>query len=243
MFNLGTKSGSGWIMFAVVCAAAILSIALPSSRTAAGGIGNWTLVSVQGTVTVDGDAVGAPNLKLAQGTLLETGSDGKAVLTRPGDSITVYPNSRMAIPRTDNGEEAGVMQMLGKLLFRMESRESRDFEVKTPYLAAAIKGTTFTVEVNGEDAAVEVAEGSVLVSSNRSGQSAYVGPGERASVSSDHADSVQLSDDDGIESGGEGVRDGTSDSRADDGADDSSGKSGSSDGSNSGSDDNGSGDH
>ena len=87
-----------------------------------------------------------------------------------------------------------VLQSLGKLLFRMESRESRDFKIDTPYLAAAIKGTTFTVEVDDDDAAVEVSEGSVLVTANRSGQSAYVGAGERAEVGGDRGDAVQVSD-------------------------------------------------
>jgi len=99
----------------------------------------------------------------------------------------------MSMPVSDNGEDPGVLQTLGKLLFRMESRESRDFKIETPYLAAAIKGTTFTVEVDNDDAAVEVSEGSVLVTSNRSGQSAYVGAGERADVGGDGGDAVQIS--------------------------------------------------
>lgn len=166
--------------------------------------GSWMVASTEGAVTIDGQAAGAPVSAIGPGAVIETGADGNVVLTRPGDSITVYANSKMSVPAADNGGEAGILQTLGKLLFRMESRESRDFKIETPYLAAAIKGTTFTVEVDDDDAVVEVEEGSVIVTANRSGQSAYVGPGERASVS---GDSVNVSDDgdddgDGIESDG-----------------------------------------
>jgi ferric-dicitrate binding protein FerR (iron transport regulator) len=166
----------------------------------AGEAGNWVVTSAEGAVTIDGKAAASPAAAIGPGAVIETGADGNVVLTRPGDSITVFANSKMSVPEVAGGGEPGILQTLGKLLFRMESRESRDFEIETPHLAAAIKGTTFTVEVDGADAVVEVSEGSVLVTANRSGQSAYVGPGERVSVGGDKGDSVRVSrnrDDDG----------------------------------------------
>ena len=68
---------------------------------------------------------------IGQGAVIETGADGHAVLTRPGDSITVFPNSRFSVPQVDDGNEPGILQSLGKLLFKMESRESRDFKIET----------------------------------------------------------------------------------------------------------------
>lgn len=153
----------------------------------------WTIASTEGAVTVNGQVAGSPAPTVGPGTVIETGADGKVVLTRPGDNITVYPNSRMSVPVASDGEEAGILQTLGRLMFRMESRESRDFEVKTPYLAAAIKGTTFAVDVNNDAAEVDVSEGSVLVTANRSGNSAYVGPGQRAVVGDGRGDSVSVS--------------------------------------------------
>lgn len=180
-------------------AAAVFSLTAVFEAEAAEA-GNWAVASTEGAVTIDGNAAGSSVATVGPGAVIETGMDGNVVLTRPGDSITVFPNSKMSVPAGDKGGEPGILQTLGKLLFRMESRESRDFRVDTPYLAAAIKGTTFTVEVDDDDATVEVEEGSVLVTANRSGQSAYVGAGERASVGGDSGDSVQVSesrDDDG----------------------------------------------
>jgi ferric-dicitrate binding protein FerR (iron transport regulator) len=174
---------------------AIFVVALAAVFNAeAGESGAWVLATVEGTVDIDGKTAGSMGATIDQGSVIETGADGNVVLTRSGDSITMFPNSKMSVPASDNGEDPGVLQTLGKLLFRMESRESRDFKIETPYLAAAIKGTTFTVEVEDNDAAVEVSEGSVLVTANRSGQSAYVGAGERANVRGGGGDAVQVSE-------------------------------------------------
>lgn len=188
--------------------------------------GSWAVASMEGAVSIDGNAAGTSVSAIGPGSVIETGADGNVVLTRPGDSITVFPNSKMSVPANPTGGEPGILQTLGKMLFRMESRESRDFEIKTPYLAAAIKGTTFTVEVDDNDATVEVEEGSVLVTSNRSGQSAYVGPGERARVSGDNGDSVKISgdrNDDGDDNEAESEKESDDDGRSDDGRSDDGG--------------------
>jgi uncharacterized cupin superfamily protein len=188
---------------AIVFVAAFVTALAIVSKAEAGEPGAWVVASAEGAVTIEGKAAGSMGATIGLGTVIETGADGSVVLTRPGDSITIFPNSTMSVPEVAGGAEPGVLQTLGKLLFRMESRESRDFNIETPYLAAAIKGTTFTVEVDDDDAVVEVLEGSVLVTANRSGQSTYVGAGERAGVAGDRGDAVQVSktrNDDGEES-------------------------------------------
>lgn len=182
---LGKRSVTGALCLA---AAAGFVAAAHAAET-----GPWHLAAVDGEVTLDGRAVTVPGVALATGAVLRTGGDGTAVLTRPGDSITLFANSSMAIPAEGASAEPGILQTLGRLLFRMESRESRDFEVHTPYLAAAVKGTTFTVEVAAGNADVSVEEGSVLVVANRSGFAAYVGAGQRASVGEGREDSVTVS--------------------------------------------------
>ena len=195
MFNPVTISLMARKGRAIALATAILVPTTTAFVAEAAEGGSWVVASAEGAVSIDGTAAGASVKAVGPGSVIETGADGNVVLTRPGDSITVLPNSKLSVPANATGGESGILQTLGKLLFRMESRESRDFEIKTPYLAAAIKGTTFSVEVDDDDATVEVEEGSVLVTANRSGQSTYVGPGERASVSGDNGDSVKVSDD------------------------------------------------
>ena len=203
MFNpvrILTVARKGGAIALVSAAAIALTVVFQAE---AGEAGSWVVELADGAVTIDGQAAAGAALTVGPGALIETGADGNVVLTRPGDSITVFPNSKMSVPVSGNGGEPGILQTFGKLLFRMESRESRDFEVETPYLAAAIKGTTFTVEVDENAAVVEVSEGSVLVTASRGGESAFVGAGRRASVGGRSGKSVQISessDDDGKKS-------------------------------------------
>lgn len=203
---------------------AIFVVALAAVFNAeAGEPGAWILATVEGTVDIDGKAAGSTGAAIDQGSVIETGAHGTVVLTRSGDSITMFPNSKMSVPVSNDGSDPGILQSLGKLLFRMESRESRDFKIETPYLAAAIKGTTFTVEVEDNDAEVEVSEGSVLVTANRSGQSAYVGAGERANVRDGGGDAVHVSEiGDALDDGGSVTE--TNLDKLDDSATDSSGE-------------------
>ncbi len=178
--------------------AALLVLGFDSARAQTAG-GHWTVSAVDGTATItshggEGFAVsrGQP---VGANTTIVTDEDGTVVLTRRGDSITVYPNSRMTVPADAGTEELGILQSLGTLLFRMETRESRDFEVNTPYLAATIKGTTFTVVVERTLATVSVAEGMVLVAPVYGARSEVVHPGWTATVRTGR-DSVQLTESD-----------------------------------------------
>lgn len=178
-----------------VLAAALAAILSLSASAEAGG-GPWTVVFVEGAAKLITGGGAAEALVAGQpvtgGVAIATSEDGRVVVARRGDSITVLPNSRMTIPPHSGEEGSGVLQSLGRLLFRMESRESRDFEVKTPHLAAAIKGTIFTVDVDADESAVSVSEGVVLVTANASGDSVHVGAGQRVRVNRNSPGEVQL---------------------------------------------------
>jgi hypothetical protein len=166
-------------------AAALMLLAFVSARAQTAG-GHWTVSAVDGTATITGHGsegfAASRGQPVVAGTTIATDDDGTVVLTRRGDSITVYPNSQMTVPASTGTEELGILQSFGTLLFRMETRESRDFEVKTPYLAATIKGTTFTVTVGKASAAVSVTEGMVLVEPVFGGRREMVYPGWTATV-------------------------------------------------------------
>ncbi len=83
----------------------------------------------------------------------------------------------------DDGVRTKIVQAMGSLLFKVEKRANQHFEVETPYLAAVVKGTTFTVSVDGETSAVHVVEGAVEVTALATGQVGLVKPGYTAVVS------------------------------------------------------------
>lgn len=161
---------------------------LPLGSALAAEAQAWRATEVQGEVTVQQGE--APPAALMEGRGLEPG-DGVAtaaaarvVLTRGASTITVGPNARMEIPAGgDDGVRTRIVQAMGSLLFRVEKRASQHFEVDTPYLAAVVKGTTFTVSVDEGTSAVHVVDGAVEVKALATGQVGMVKPGYTAVVS------------------------------------------------------------
>jgi hypothetical protein len=176
------------LQFGALAAVLVASISwFPQGGSFAGETQGWTVTEIRGDAKM---RVGeGPWRDLARGHVLvprselETAKNGRIVLAKGGDMITVSPNSRMVIPaHRDGGIVANIFQSLGTLLFKMEPRPEREFRVQTPFLAAAIKGTTFTTTVDGEGASVHVVEGSVEVTAIDTGQAALVFPGQTATV-------------------------------------------------------------
>ncbi len=103
------------------------------------------------------------------------------------------PNSDLKLgDNQGNRLFTNILQSLGTLLFQVEKNPRQKFQVTTPYLAATVKGTTFTVSVRPEGAAVHVTNGAVQVAA-RSGQRAViVRPGQTGSVSSKPGAEVEI---------------------------------------------------
>ncbi len=163
----------------------------------AGNTDPWTVSEVNGKVWVDHDGTGWQALKtgtvLKRASRVKTGMGGRAVLKRPGDSIAISPNSRFRIPTSDEkGAVAHFVQTLGTLLFKVKSRPDDPFNVRTPYLAAVIKGTTFTVTVDAEGAALHVSSGAVEVTSVLDGVIALIRSGQTAAVSATPGTSMRV---------------------------------------------------
>ena len=101
----------------------------------------WMVTGVTGKARVlTGDTAWtelAKGMVLRPGSRVETGSDGRISLVRPGDSLAVSPNSRFEIPAAGKtGTVAHLRQALGTLLFKITTRPENPFNVKTPYLTA-----------------------------------------------------------------------------------------------------------
>ncbi|MDZ3838624.1 MAG: FecR domain-containing protein [Rhodospirillales bacterium] len=165
------------------------AILLPHApRVAAASAEGWRATAVHGQATVRrGEAQPQALVEgrvLEPGESLATAAEGKVVLTRGPSTITVGPNGRMEIPAGgDEGVRTRIVQAMGSLLFKVEKQASQHFEVETPYLAAVVKGTTFTVSVDGEASAVHVVDGAVEVKALATGQVGLIKPGYTAVVS------------------------------------------------------------
>lgn len=151
----------------------------------------WTVIKSSGSAEVQRPTGNwtalKPGARVIPGHRIRTGPSSSVELKQNGDSMTVAPNSRARIAVKKAGSKtADVKQSLGTLLFKIVKRPegAQKFRVSTPYLAAVIKGTTFSVTVNATGAALHVAKGLVQVQSRLSRGVALVRPGQTAAVSS-----------------------------------------------------------
>tara|TARA_R110002051_G_scaffold6914_1_gene32660 strand:- start:332 stop:1438 length:1107 start_codon:yes stop_codon:yes gene_type:complete len=115
---------------------------------------------------------------------MSTGPRGRVTLTRGEESLSLSPNTLGAVITTEGlfSRKTEVVQQKGEIALNIEKRSRPHTYVHTPFLAAVVKGTTFTVTVTEQAASVSVDEGLVEVSSFTGGQSADVGPGQQVTV-------------------------------------------------------------
>jgi hypothetical protein len=158
----------------------------------------WTLIESSGSVFVAQPLV-TPRLvslqeKLAPGSMLTTGGNGRAVVRRGGQDITIGPNSRISLPTADTGGMTKILQDFGAAMFKVDKRGVQHFQVDTPMIAAVVKGTTFTVSVAAGTHSVHVVEGLVEVSNLSGGPPVPVRAGATAFVAASNPGRIELID-------------------------------------------------
>ncbi len=168
-----------------------------SNAAHAQGQAAWTVSTVSGDVRHSQDG-GAPATlavgdEVGVGGKVTTGPNARVVLTRGTESMTLAPKGEIAIPKETGGLLTRIVQNLGTLLLNVDKKPEQHFEVKTPYLAAVVKGTTFTVNVDKGGSAVHVVTGLVQVNDLVSGQSGLVHPGRTGIVTSKPGGGLKIS--------------------------------------------------
>lgn len=165
-------------------AALILGMA---SGASAAEDGIWSVSKATGEVWIATD--GAQQVSLNQeetlkpGNTIRTGRNGRVLLVRGEETILIAPNSVVGLPaEKKDGLSTTIIQQAGSILLEVEKRNVKHFEVETPYLAAVVKGTQFSVTVGAGSTKVGVLRGQVEVSDFRTGQIAQVMPGQAATV-------------------------------------------------------------
>ncbi len=132
------------------------------------------------TETVQPVSLGSVS-ELPDGSTLITGEHGRVMLMRGERSMIIGPNSVVMVPPEIMGRTT-VIQRIGEILFDIDKRNVKHFAVETPYLAAVVKGTNFTVLVEPTDAVVSVNKGRVEVKSILTGETVEIGRGQIAAV-------------------------------------------------------------
>ncbi|WP_161534034.1 FecR domain-containing protein [Bradyrhizobium sp. LCT2] len=169
------------------CALAAALILGMASGALAAEDGVWSVSKAAGEVWVA--TSGAQQVSLNQqealkpGDTVRTGRTGRVLLVRGEETILISPNSVVGLPaEKKEGLSSTIIQQSGSILLEVEKRNVKHFEVETPYLAAVVKGTQFSVTVNAGSTRVGVLRGQVEVSDFKTGQIAQVMPGQAATA-------------------------------------------------------------
>lgn len=169
------------------CAFAAALILGTACGASAADDGVWSVGKATGEVWVA--TSGAQQVSLSQqealkpGDTIRTGRNGRVLLVRGEETILISPNSVVGLPtESKEGLSTTIIQQAGSILLEVEKRNVKHFEVETPYLAAVVKGTQFSVTVNAGSTKVGVLRGQVEVSDFKTGQIAQVLPGQAATV-------------------------------------------------------------
>lgn len=166
------------------------ALALPGlllSTSALAGVPSWTMSETSGQVTVASSGmvrVGSRGATLSAGDVISTGAKGRAVIIRGQEYLVVAPNSRIRVADpAKNGGMTQIIEQFGNVVFKIKKMATPHFAVETPFLAAVVKGTTFSVTVTDSGASVQVIEGRVEVETRDGGARYLVLPGDIGSVS------------------------------------------------------------
>jgi hypothetical protein len=173
--------------------------ALLCSTSAYANPPSWTISESSGPVNLLRPGVteaGTRGKALKAGDVIATGKAGRAVLVRGGEYLVVSANSRIAIAQPKSGSMTQIVQSFGNAVFKIQKKATPHFAVQTPYLAAVVKGTTFSVTVEEGGASVQVTEGRVEVSTTDGGASHLVIPGEIGLVRSGMPGRLMIKGDD-----------------------------------------------
>jgi hypothetical protein len=146
--------------------------------------GEAEAINVQGSPSVNGAPL-ASGMRLAQGDTVDTGADGIVTLrTGAGASIVLAPGTRirlgvlqrvvgMPVDRTAVELQAGSTENQVPSLKGTASR----FEIRTPRVVTAVRGTRFRVAAAGASSRHEVVEGKVDVAGSKGRASLAPGQG------------------------------------------------------------------
>ena len=188
------------VQFLVLALAMFFGLVAPAQaqdqkdRSIASG---WTVVQMVGEVVLEGQGITkvaiSPSQSIPGGTTIVTGETGRAILLRGRETVVLSPSSRLTLPKEGEAGFSRARQHSGSVLFKVGKKPQAHFTVDTPYLAAVVKGTTFTVSVTAAGASVHVQEGAVEVQNLSKTQAILTRAGQVSSVFANALEDVFVS--------------------------------------------------
>ena len=169
-----------------MCKQLIAILAASCSTMAIANESTWTVSEMSGSVQVAHrgmSRIATRGLSVTAGDTVTTGPGARAVLVRGTEYMMVAAGSRLQLqPEAQSSGFTQMIEEFGNVVFMIKKKATPHFEVRTPYLAAVVKGTTFAVGVTPQGASVQVLEGAVEVATGDGGARDLLRPGSVAIV-------------------------------------------------------------
>lgn len=145
---------------------------------------DWTVSKRFGQTRVEMNGVQQVSLRRGSrvngDAMVHTGVDGKIVLVRGRELITVGPNSSISLKAAMARGRTLIRQDSGSVIYQVQTRNKPHFTVQTGTIAALVKGTKFKVVENRHLSKVWVSEGVVQVFVFSTGETADIKSGQAA---------------------------------------------------------------
>ncbi len=170
-----------WTLRVVACLAGLLCASAALAD-------DWTAVRLRGQLLELVDKQWQPVARgatVADGTVVRSTSNGYADFVRGSETVSVSPNTELEIA---DAAAAGskpfttVTEFFGTVSVEADVEKVQHFAVVTPYLAAVVKGTKFTVSTGQNGGGVAVTRGHVEVISSSDHSHVLITVGQAAWV-------------------------------------------------------------
>lgn len=150
---------------------------------------DWVATRLRGAVFVFSNQIWVPLERggsVANGQFVYAGGNGRVVLEREGQQITVGSSTHIMVEDNPGGGEfTTVYEEFGTVTVDVDARDVDFFAVRTQQLAAVVKGTRFTVIADAAGSDVLVRRGVVSVQDPLRFQQVDVKSGQSASVAAE----------------------------------------------------------
>jgi hypothetical protein len=180
-------------ILAAALAAAILAVTAASAFA-----DEWVAVRLRGNVMqlIDGEWQKLKrNDIVPDSRVIRTMRTGNVEFSRGNETVTIGPDTQIQIfDESGSKPFTTVKQYFGTVTVQAEVRQVQHFAVQTPYLAAVVKGTRFTVTSGDSGANVEVKRGRVLVEDKGNNDAVTIVAGQSAGVEKGSSDVVIAGD-------------------------------------------------
>jgi hypothetical protein len=146
----------------------------------------WTAARLRGEVFVyrDGWVKLERGDVVADDSIIRTLGRGRVSFTRGAETIDLLPDSQIRIIDQTGRKFTTVMSDYGGVEIDAEVQNVEHFSVATPFLAAVVKGTHFSVSTGASGSEVSVQRGRVFVEDSSSRDTVTIVAGQTASTSS-----------------------------------------------------------